>query len=111
MAAIDEKEVLISSESDSESESDLEESEDDSQSQKDETEPKPTTAERPVPDPRFNQPAPSPYKRAALVIFTILLFWFALSLRSSLLAHKRSSKVIYASRFVSGLRVQSLSVS
>ncbi|KAF8219988.1 hypothetical protein L208DRAFT_1336363 [Tricholoma matsutake] len=69
------------------------------EAEKNATEHKFSDAERPVLDPRFDQPTPSPYKRAALVIFTILLFWIALSLRASLLAHKRSSKVIYASRY------------
>lgn len=106
-ATTDEKGVLITSESDLETESDIEESDIGSEAEKDTTEPKSAAPERPVPDPRFDQPTPSPYKRAALVIFTILLFWIALSLRASLLAHKRSPKVIYASRFVSGLDIGS----
>jgi hypothetical protein len=32
-------------------------------------------------DPRFNQPTPSPYARAALLIFVFFLFWLAFSLR------------------------------
>jgi hypothetical protein len=97
-AANDEKESLVNSESDSGTESDIEESEIGSEAEKNTREPKLAPPESPIPHPRFDQPTPSPYKRAALVIFTILLFWLALSLRAS---HKRSSKVIYASRSVS----------
>jgi hypothetical protein len=96
----DENEAPILSESDQDSESDLEESEFGSETEKITGKSIPDTRERPVADPRFNQPTPSPHKRAALVIFTILLFWVALSLRTSLLAQKRSPKVTYASRYV-----------
>jgi len=99
MTAKDEKEFLVTSESELETESDIEESEIDSEAEKNTTEPKLAAPERPVPNARFNQTTPSPYKRAALIIFTILLFWLALSLRASLLAYKRSPKVIYASRY------------
>lgn len=91
----------MTSESDLGTESDLEESEIDSEAEKNTREPKLAAPESPIPNPRFDQPTPSPYKRAALVIFTILLFWLALSLRASLLAHKRLPKVTYASRSVS----------
>jgi hypothetical protein len=100
LAEADAKDSLILSESDKDSESDLEESEFDSETEKTAKESSPSARERPVTDPRFDQPTPSPYKRAALVIFTILLFWVALSLRTSLLAQKRSPKVTYASRSV-----------
>lgn len=109
-AAKDEKELLITSESDLETESDIEESEIDSEAEKitKETE---LAVQLPVPqaNPRFDQPTPSPYKRAALVIFTILLFYLALFLRASLLAHKKSPKVIYASRSVSHLSLGPMS--
>jgi hypothetical protein len=98
----DEKEPLTPSGSELESESDLEESEmsSEAEAETDAAESKSVgVAERPAPDPRFDQPTPSPYKRAALIIFTILLFWIALSLRGNLLAHKKSPKVIYASRW------------
>jgi hypothetical protein len=35
----------------------------------------------PTTDPRFNPPPPSPYARAALLIFVALLFWWAFTLR------------------------------
>jgi len=88
----DEKEPLIVSESDVVTESDLES---DSESEK---RPKPKDA-TPPPDPRFHPPAPSPFKRAVLIIFTLLLFWLALSMRKSLWKEKRSPQVIYASRY------------
>lgn len=50
------------------------------------------------PDPRFNPPTPSPFKRAALIAFTILLFWIAFNLRPSLWNNNREGKVVYASR-------------
>lgn len=34
-------------------------------------------------DPRFNPPSPSPLKRAALLLFVLCLFWFALKLRTA----------------------------
>lgn len=37
----------------------------------------------PVTDPRFNPPTPSPYARAALLIFVALLFWLAYVLRKA----------------------------
>ncbi|KAG6875918.1 hypothetical protein C0993_006822 [Termitomyces sp. T159_Od127] len=52
-----------------------------------------------LPDPRFNPPTPSPFKRAALIAFVILLLWIAFSLRPSLLKNNREAKVIYASRY------------
>jgi hypothetical protein len=53
----------------------------------------------PEQDPRFHQPSPSPFKRAALIIVTLLLFWLALSMRTSLLK-ARKAKVIYAPRYL-----------
>ena len=50
-------------------------------------------------DQRFHQPPPSPFKRAALIVFTLLLFWLALSMRTSLLKG-RKAKVIYAPRYL-----------
>jgi hypothetical protein len=32
-------------------------------------------------DPRFNPPTPSPWKRAALLIFIVFMFWLAYQLR------------------------------
>lgn len=34
-------------------------------------------------DPRFNPPAPSAWKRAALLVFVALLFWLAFSMKRS----------------------------
>lgn len=50
-------------------------------------------------DPRFHQPSPSLSKRAALIVFTLLLFWLALSMRTSLLKARRA-RVIYAPRYL-----------
>lgn len=35
------------------------------------------------PDPRFDRPTPSPYARAALLIFMAFLFWLAFALRKA----------------------------
>ncbi|EKM76157.1 hypothetical protein AGABI1DRAFT_115926, partial [Agaricus bisporus var. burnettii JB137-S8] len=35
-------------------------------------------------DPRFRQPKPSPYARAALIIFIIVAFYFAFSMRADI---------------------------
>jgi len=53
----------------------------------------------PEQDPRFHQPSPSPFKRAALIVVTLLLFWLALSMRTSLLKAKKA-QVIYAPRYL-----------
>ncbi|KAF8219989.1 hypothetical protein L208DRAFT_1417353 [Tricholoma matsutake] len=37
----------------------------------------------PTTDPRFNPPTPSPYTRAALLIFIAFLFWLAFILRKA----------------------------
>lgn len=55
-----------------------------------------TTPEEVPHDPRFDQPVPSPYKRAALIIFMLFLFWLAFTMRKA----QRQPKVIYASRCV-----------
>ncbi|KAG6872280.1 hypothetical protein C0995_011317 [Termitomyces sp. Mi166 len=51
------------------------------------------------PDPRFNPPIPSPFKRAALIAFTIILFWIASNIRTSLWKNNREDNVVYASRY------------
>ncbi|GLB38877.1 hypothetical protein LshimejAT787_0600390 [Lyophyllum shimeji] len=51
------------------------------------------------PGPRFHPHTPSPFKRAALVIFALLLFWLALSMRQSLWTAKKKPQIIYASRY------------
>ncbi|KAI6021215.1 hypothetical protein EDC04DRAFT_2732863 [Pisolithus marmoratus] len=48
-------------------------------------------------DPRFNPPPPPAWKRAALIVFIIFLFWLAYSLRPN---KKPQQEVIYASRYV-----------
>ncbi|KAF8157250.1 hypothetical protein B0H34DRAFT_675558 [Crassisporium funariophilum] len=35
-------------------------------------------------DPRFHQPTPSPYARAALLLFMFFLFWLAFAMRKAL---------------------------
>lgn len=49
-------------------------------------------------DPRFNRPAPSPFKRAALLLLIAVLVWVAVQMRSGLLEAKRKPQIIYASR-------------
>ncbi|KAF8881765.1 hypothetical protein BD779DRAFT_1388625, partial [Infundibulicybe gibba] len=50
----------------------------------------------PPPDPRFHQPTPSRYTRAALLIFTAFLFWLAVTLRN---ASNKPVKVVHANRY------------
>lgn len=50
-------------------------------------------------DPRFNPPTPSPWKRAALLVFAIALFYFAVTMRQSMRAAKREPEVVYAQRY------------
>lgn len=47
----------------------------------------------------FVQPTPSPWKRAALIAFTLLMFWFAFSMRMSLYEAKQQ-QVVHAKRYV-----------
>lgn len=54
-------------------------------------------------DPRFNRPAPSPFKRAALLIFIGFLVWAAFYMRAGVLKAKQKPQVIYASRPVASL--------
>ncbi|KAG6816858.1 hypothetical protein H0H87_002344 [Tephrocybe sp. NHM501043] len=56
-------------------------------------------AEPPAPNPRFHEPPPSAFKRAALIAFTLLLLWLAFAMRQSLWKSNREAKVIYASRY------------
>ncbi|KAH8094528.1 hypothetical protein BXZ70DRAFT_362498 [Cristinia sonorae] len=49
-------------------------------------------------DPRFNPPTPSYWKRVALIIVVILLFYVALKMRVAL-AKSRPPQVIYANRY------------
>lgn len=51
-------------------------------------------------DPRFNVPTPSWWKRAALLLFMVFLFWASMKLRGSA-RRVEASKVVYANRFVS----------
>jgi hypothetical protein len=53
-----------------------------------------------APDPRFYQPTPSPFKRAALLIFIGFLFWLAFSLRKSVWAAGGAPRVVHANRYV-----------
>ncbi|KAF8068074.1 hypothetical protein FPV67DRAFT_1581873 [Lyophyllum atratum] len=93
----DEKEPLILAETGLDTDSDVES---DSESEKHDHEPKSTPRDSPSSsDPRFNQPPPSPFKRGALIIFTIILFWLALSMRKSLWTEKKSPKIVYATRY------------
>jgi hypothetical protein len=96
-SAIDEKEPLILSESDIGSESDLTDDESEAEHESKSTK-KGSEVPPPVSDPRFDQPTPSPFKRAALIVFTLFLFWLAVSMRKSIWEGTRPRKVIYASR-------------
>jgi len=49
-------------------------------------------------EPRYQQPAPSPLKRFAVIIFMIFLFWLGFQLGSKVLPGKRKSQIVYASR-------------
>ncbi|KAL6301506.1 hypothetical protein BKA93DRAFT_818936 [Sparassis latifolia] len=46
-------------------------------------------------DPRFNPPTPSVWKRVALLIFVVVLFWLAFSMR----AQHRKPAVVHAQRY------------
>ena len=50
--------------------------------------PRTTTRRHSIPsfdsDPRFHQPTPSPFVRAALLLFTAFLFWLAFDMRKSM---------------------------
>ena len=51
-------------------------------------------------DPRFNPPTPSPWKRAALVVFIVVLFWVGLRLRLNLLEQGAEEQtVVHAQRY------------
>lgn len=50
-------------------------------------------------DPRFNPEPPSPWKRVVLIAFVVLLFFYGIQLRTTLLGD-RKPKVVYASRYV-----------
>ncbi|KAG6813971.1 hypothetical protein H0H92_005226 [Tricholoma furcatifolium] len=80
------KELEQESESECESESEIEEKRD--------------GVEVPTqPNLRFETTSPSPLKRAALVVFTLFLFWLALAARKSLWANNGEARVIHASRY------------
>lgn len=52
-------------------------------------------------DPRFNPPTPSPWKRAALLVFVLGLLYVAMTLRSAMRV-KPEPDVIHAQRCVRG---------
>lgn len=68
------------------------------QSDDDEEEIPEVPVELPV-DPRFHQPTPAPWKRAALLLFLFFLFWLAFSMRKDL--WNKKPEVIYAKRYAS----------
>ncbi|KAF7789773.1 hypothetical protein EIP86_000719 [Pleurotus ostreatoroseus] len=47
-------------------------------------------------DPRFNPPAPSPWKRAALLLVIVLLCWLAFRMRKALVVEQ---EVVHARRY------------
>ncbi|KAG6917763.1 hypothetical protein DXG01_001168 [Tephrocybe rancida] len=53
----------------------------------------------PQQDARFHTPPPSPLKRAALILFTLLLFWLAFSMKRSLWDANRDARIVYANRY------------
>ena len=52
-------------------------------------------------DRRFHQPTPSPFKRAALIAFILVMFYLAFHLRRSVSQATQKQKIIYAKRCVS----------
>ncbi|PPQ92063.1 hypothetical protein CVT25_007309 [Psilocybe cyanescens] len=50
-------------------------------------------------DPRLNRAAPSRFKRFALLVFLVFLFWLGYQMRMSMWEGKRKPKVIHASRY------------
>lgn len=48
-------------------------------------------------DPRFNLPAPSIWKRVALIVFVFFIFWFAINMRM----RQSKPQVIHAQRYSS----------
>ncbi|PPQ95138.1 hypothetical protein CVT25_010637 [Psilocybe cyanescens] len=50
-------------------------------------------------DPRLNRAAPSHFKRFALLVFLVFLFWLGYQMRRSMWEGKRKPKVIHASRY------------
>lgn len=50
-------------------------------------------------DPRFNPPTPSAWKRVALILFLLFVFWFGFKLRTSV-SPAAAPKVVHASRCV-----------
>ncbi|SJL16551.1 uncharacterized protein ARMOST_20077 [Armillaria ostoyae] len=49
--------------------------------------------QQPVPsDPRFDQPVPSPFARAGLLLFVAFLFWLAFSLRKAVWEGKSTER-------------------
>lgn len=52
-------------------------------------------------DPRFNRPAPATWKRVALIIGMLLLFWLGITMRRALFAPLfNQPQVIHAQRYV-----------
>ena len=50
-------------------------------------------------DPRFNPPTPSVWKRVALVVLVVFLFWVGISMRKQM-SQAKSPEILYASRSV-----------
>ncbi|RDX46292.1 hypothetical protein OH76DRAFT_1356346 [Lentinus brumalis] len=50
-------------------------------------------------DPRFNPPTPSAWKRIALVIFMLALFWLGLKMRLNAIEQTTDPKVVHAQRY------------
>ncbi|KAF7327136.1 Casein kinase I isoform alpha [Mycena kentingensis (nom. inval.)] len=55
----------------------------------------------PPADPRFDRPAPSPWKRAALLLTIALLFWLALHMKSpkGIFRSSKQQTVVYSNRY------------
>ncbi|GJE85637.1 hypothetical protein PsYK624_017160 [Phanerochaete sordida] len=49
-------------------------------------------------DPRFNPPTPSVWKRVALVVLVLGLFWVGISMRKQM-SQAKNPDVVYASRY------------
>lgn len=90
LPAADENERLLESDADADG--------DESDSQLHVAEPTETSV-TPALDPRFHPPTPSPYKRAALLLFIVFLFWLAYDFRKAAW-EARKPHVVHASRYI-----------
>lgn len=58
-----------------------------------------SSSPEPAKDTRFDRPQPSACRRLTLIVFFVLLFWLAFSLRNGLLQAKKKPQIVYANRW------------